>query len=186
MTDAAAKLKNDQTEKTDWVHRSHIRKIVPRPAHLCDDSSDDDDDDTEITEKPRVDTEVPPKNGQNEDKASSGGVKHRQADIKIEERVDTKKVSSEADLKKLFDKITKKKSKRVDTKTQPKAEADVKSENPAVVERDEPSSRAGWRRKKRQNSSSPEETADLRRTKRVRNKPDRLEIDHSLYKSYNA
>ena len=41
--DFAAKLKNEANGKTDWVHRSHIRKIYPRPPHLNDDSDDEDE-----------------------------------------------------------------------------------------------------------------------------------------------
>ena len=36
----SAKLKNDANGKTDWVHRSQIRKLYPRPPHLNDDSDD--------------------------------------------------------------------------------------------------------------------------------------------------
>ena len=39
--DFAAKLKNDENGKTDWVHRNHIRKIYPRPSYLEYDSEDE-------------------------------------------------------------------------------------------------------------------------------------------------
>ena len=45
--DFAARLKNDQNGTTDWVHRAHVKKIVPRPPHLLDDDSDDDSSDDE-------------------------------------------------------------------------------------------------------------------------------------------
>ena len=37
----AAKLKNDENGKTDWVHRDHIRKIYNRPSYLEYDSEDE-------------------------------------------------------------------------------------------------------------------------------------------------
>ena len=46
--DFAAKLKNDENGKTDWVHRDHIRKIYPRPSYLEDDSDDEDDAEPQI------------------------------------------------------------------------------------------------------------------------------------------
>ena len=46
--DFAAKLKNDENGKTDWVHRDHIRKIYPRPSYLEDDSDDESDTEPQI------------------------------------------------------------------------------------------------------------------------------------------
>ena len=46
--DFAAKLKNEENGKTDWVHRNHIRKIHPRPSYLEDDSDDEFDAEPQI------------------------------------------------------------------------------------------------------------------------------------------
>ena len=61
----SAKLKNDANGKTDWVHRSQIRKIYPRPPHL-DDDSDDEYDSQPIITKLCENSDV--------DRSSSGGV----------------------------------------------------------------------------------------------------------------
>ena len=61
----SAKLKNDANGKTDWVHRSQIRKLYPRPPHLNDDSDDECDLQPIIT-KLCENSDV--------DKSSSGGV----------------------------------------------------------------------------------------------------------------
>ena len=47
--DFAAKLKNEENGKTDWVHRNHIRKIHKRPSYLEYDSDDEDEDTPQVT-----------------------------------------------------------------------------------------------------------------------------------------
>ena len=65
LNNFSVKLKNDANGKTDWVHRSHIRKIYPRPSHLEDDSDDECDSQQII--------KIPHENSKN-DESSSGGV----------------------------------------------------------------------------------------------------------------
>ena len=55
----AARLKNDKTGASDWVHRAHIKKIVPRPPHLLDDDSSDDSSDDEESETPKPSPTAP-------------------------------------------------------------------------------------------------------------------------------
>ena len=41
FTDFAVRYKNSENGKTDWVHRTHVRKLKPRPEHLDFDSDDE-------------------------------------------------------------------------------------------------------------------------------------------------
>ena len=67
--DFAAKLKNDENGKTDWVHRNHIRKIYPRPSYLEYDSEDEDDAEPKI-----ITLREPSENKSDPDNSKSRGV----------------------------------------------------------------------------------------------------------------
>ena len=74
----ACKLKNDENGKTDWVHRTHIRKIYPRPAHLEDDSDDESESGPAITLHDMSKNDL--------DESSSRGVNGSKTDnIKVED-----------------------------------------------------------------------------------------------------
>ena len=88
LNNFSVKLKNDANGKTDWVHRSHIRKIYPRPSHL-DDDSDDECDSQQI-----VSAKIPNESSKN-DESSSGGVECSHDISKKEVANDT--IKSEAD-----------------------------------------------------------------------------------------
>ena len=77
--DFAAKLKNDVNGKTDWVHKTHIRKLYPRPAHLDDDSDCESESELSIT--------LRDKSNDKPDESSSRGVngKVHTDNIKVED-----------------------------------------------------------------------------------------------------
>ena len=78
--DFAAKLKNDANGKTDWVHRTHIRKIYPRPAHLEDDSDYESESEPIYTLREKSSNDKP-------DESSSRGVngKAHTDNVKVED-----------------------------------------------------------------------------------------------------
>ena len=105
--DFAVRYKNTENGKTDWVHRSHVRKMKPRPEHLDFDS----DDESEPIVTPIVKPIDNPIGKPVTDSSTGGGV------VKVEPK----------DLQKLFDEPV--------SKTKPKVVPKTKNIVPTVSSR---------------------------------------------------
>ena len=85
-------MKNEQNGQTDWIHRTHIRKLYPRPSHLDDDSDDEDDSQPVISISRETSDDS---NSSDLNKSSAGGVGCSTDITKIEVANET--IKTEAD-----------------------------------------------------------------------------------------
>ena len=130
--DFAARLKNDDTGASDWVHRAHIKKIVPRPPHLLDDDDEDSSDDEYVADD-KVDAK--PSDSSELDDSSSGGVKRS---------------ATEDDLRRLFAQVQEKTMNRSRTSSRSKsARGQKKREKYVGVKESTPNRELGNSRPKR-------------------------------------
>ena len=132
VMDFAARLKNDDTGASDWVHRAHIKKIVPRPPHLLDDDDEDSSDDEYVADA-KADGKVA--DSSKLDDSSSGGVKRS---------------ATEDDLRRLFSQAQEKTMNRSRTSSRSKsARGQKKREKFVGVKESTPNRELGNSRPKR-------------------------------------
>ena len=122
-------MKNDKNGQTDWIHRTHIRKLYPRPSYLDDDSDDEDDSQPVIN----ISRETSDDNNSSDfDKSSAGGVEcstdiiknevanetvKTEADDSICSNQSQRQIVDESQLANLFKNVAKSKRKSRKTKT---------------------------------------------------------------------
>ena len=165
----AAKLKNDENGLTDWVHRTHIRKLHPRPSHLEDDSED------EMEFEP-VNTlrEMSAKN--DPDESSSRGVNGSNTDnIKVEDTSSSSLDASRNDTSR-NDSVNSDSRKRVCETEKEMADILQNSLRNRQIKR----RRTISERNKKKNISE----IAVRKSGRERKAPDRLQVDSTKGKSY--
>ena len=165
----SCKLKNDENGTTDWVHRTQIRKLYPRPSHLEDDSDD------ESESEPSITLHDTSKN--DPDESSSRGVNGSKTDnIKVEDTSSSSLNTSRNDTSR-NDSIRSESQKVCETEQQ-LAELLQKSLRNKQLKR----RRTTSEKNKKKNISE----IAVRKSGRDRKAPDRLQVDSTKGKSYVA
>merc|ERR1711911_443275 len=154
----SCKLKNDENGKTDWVHKTQIRKLYPRPIHLEDDSDDEYESEPAIT--------LHETSQKDPDESSSRGVNGSYTDnIKVE---DTSSSSFNASRN---DSMRSESHKTCETEQQLAELLQKSLKNKQLKRR-----RATSEKNKKKNISEIAENSGVRRSGRDRKAVDRLQI----------